>query len=104
MVPKQVLCFAHGRKGDWEAICVDFDIAVQGQSFDDVRNRLEAAVCEYVEDALREDPVTRERLLSRKAPLGLKLNLVIGCLVHLAFGSKREVQESRAGFDLPCPA
>jgi hypothetical protein len=27
---RNFLCFAQGREGDWEAICVDFDIAAQG--------------------------------------------------------------------------
>jgi hypothetical protein len=58
-----------GRGQDgWEAICVDFDIAVQGDSFADVTKKLcEALDCfaEYV-DALPAEE--RERSLNRRAP------------------------------------
>ena len=33
---KRLLCFAEGKEGDWEGICVDLDIAVQGASFNEV--------------------------------------------------------------------
>ena len=75
------LCFAHGRDGDWEAVCVDLDIAIQGSSFDEVRNLLNRAVSTYVADAEAESPEVRDRLLSRRAPwyvtAGLKLRFLI---------------------------
>jgi hypothetical protein len=65
----EVVCFAHGRPGDWEGICLDFDIAVQGESFDEVRRALQAAVSDYVSAAMDEEPETREKLLKRSTPL-----------------------------------
>lgn len=61
-------CYAHGCDGSWEAICVDLDIAIQGSSFDEVRNLLNGAVASYVADAVKEAPEVREQLLARKAP------------------------------------
>jgi len=53
-----VLCLARGRPGDWEAICLDFDIAVQGESFEQVENLLMTSVRAYVEDAMKESRPT----------------------------------------------
>ena len=36
---RMVRCYAKGHTGDWEAICLDLDIAVQGESFEDVFSR-----------------------------------------------------------------
>ncbi len=65
-------CYAEGRQGEWEAICLDLDIAVQGHSFEDVYDSLKRAIALYLEtgDALPE----RERagLLDRPAPLAVR--------------------------------
>jgi hypothetical protein len=29
---RELNCIAHGRPGSWEAICLDFDLAVQGRA------------------------------------------------------------------------
>jgi hypothetical protein len=63
-----VVCFAHGKPGEWEAFCADYDISVQGRSFHDVQRELEAAVTDYVQAALQEDESNRRQLLSRRAP------------------------------------
>jgi hypothetical protein len=65
---KQPFCVAR-RQGDrWEAICLDLDIAVEGRSFDEVRNLLEEAVSTYIEDALAEAEPARSQLLARRVP------------------------------------
>lgn len=67
--------YAWGNGGDWEAVCVDFDIAVQGNSLEEVRRELRDAVdifLDYVGD-LPEDE--REQFLNRKSPLGLRMRL-----------------------------
>ena len=41
-----LFCYAEGSGNAWEAICLDFDIAVQGTSDQDVMNKLNASrVC-----------------------------------------------------------
>ncbi len=52
----ELVRFARGRAGDWEAICVDFDIAVQGRSLNEVLARLESAVSDYVAAAREKIP------------------------------------------------
>ena len=51
---KFLTCYATGDSGGWEAICVDFDIAVQGKSFEEVFQELKVAIREYVESAKQE--------------------------------------------------
>lgn len=101
---KYVWCVAKGNEAEgWEALCVDLDIAVSGQSFDEVRNNLNAAIESYVEDAMKEDPAICRELLSRRAPLYVRLGWNLQFLLHSMFG-KRQDHDLRAGFDVPCPA
>jgi len=102
MAMKKVQCYAHGSHGSWEAMCVDLDISVQGQSFEEVRALLNEALHSYVQDACAEDRRTAERLLRRRAPVGVRVKLAAAFLVNAIFDRKDE--ECRAGFDLACPA
>ena len=102
---RRVHCFAKGVPGDWEGICIDFDIAVQGKSFDEVRTLLDEAVHSYVIDACAEEPSTARRLLNRKAPLSVRLGLAASYLAHIVSSSNHDGdREYKAGFDLPCHA
>lgn len=99
---RTLLCYAHGHEGQWQGICLDLDIAVQGRSLEDVKQRLERSIQSYVESAGREDAGTRERLLRRRAPLWVRLR----ALTHFIVATLRHRngdRESRAGFTLPCP-
>ena len=46
-------CYAAGREGDWEAICLDLDISVQGASFEEVFRSLGKATSLYI-NSLRD--------------------------------------------------
>lgn len=99
-------CFARGSAATgWEAICVDLDIAVEGQTFEDAKRSLELAVCTYVADAGSEAPDDRARLLNRRAPFHVRLNCWVSLAWHVLASRKRgEAGDLRAGFDLACPA
>lgn len=63
-------CFAEKKDDNWQAICLDFCLAAQGESFNDVKIKLEAMICAYVNDALiGEDREYAEQLLNRRAPM-----------------------------------
>lgn len=62
-------CYASGRDGDWEAICLDLDIAVQGESFEIVQRSLQEAVALYLEAVADLPADQRRHLLHRPAPL-----------------------------------
>jgi predicted RNase H-like HicB family nuclease len=103
-VPRPLLfCVAQGREGDWEAFCLDFDLAVQASSFDDARSRLEQAIMGYVESAMKEDEPARSSLLSRRAPLWVRLKWGLRFLRASLSGRNRD-SASPAGFSVPCPA
>ncbi|MEO6717060.1 MAG: hypothetical protein ABIM50_07405 [Novosphingobium sp.] len=99
---RSLQCFAHGRDGDWEAICIDLDIAVQGTSFQEVQSTLNDAVRSYASLVSNEDPVTRANLLNRKAPWHVIAKLWIGILISGILDGRRG--EEQASFPLPCPA
>ena len=69
----EVLCVARRHGEVWEAFCLNFDLAVQGRSFDEVRGLLSEAVKSYVEDASAETEPARSRLLRRGVPLHVRL-------------------------------
>jgi hypothetical protein len=87
-----IVCFARGRPGEWEALCIDFDIAVQGESFDDVRQALDCAIKDYVAAAQEEDAETRIKLLNRRAPWHVRMlwetRAVLSVVGHKAGFSK----------------
>lgn len=98
---RNLLCFARGRDGDWEAVCVDFDIAVQGGSFTEVRQALEDAICCYVGAAQAEDAATRAKLLNRLAPLGVRI--VWSMRVLWSEWRSRHHGDMSASFPVACP-
>lgn len=102
MPESKAACYAWGRPGDWEAVCVDFDLAAQGESLEDVRRELADAIETYLEYVASLPENEQPRFLNRKAPLGLRLRLAFlhrtfGLFNTLKFGA-RDRQLSRAGF------
>ena len=98
----RLLCFARGRPGRWEAICVDLDIAVQGASQQEVLSLMETSVTGYLRSLDDETPEIRARLLRRKAPWYVRTGLLLGFLRHAL--TRRDRGDLRATYELPCPA
>lgn len=72
MTPEQLIvkCYAEQEGDCWVAVCLNFNLAAQGDSFEEVKTKLEAMLAEYVYDALvGEDKPYAAQLLSRRAPL-----------------------------------
>jgi hypothetical protein len=97
-----VTCFAWGQGNEWEALCINFDIAVSGRSFHDVRQRLGEAIDDYLALVQHETPEERRRLLARKAPLGVRLRLWIS--YYLSRWRHRDRDGGIEEFQLPCHA
>jgi hypothetical protein len=72
-----VLCYAEGCDDVWEAFCPDFDLAVQGRSFQDVYNKLEDAIDIYLQGVLALPEIDQKRLLNRKAPIPVWASLLV---------------------------
>jgi hypothetical protein len=100
---KKLSCFARGREGDWEAICLDYDIAVHGRSFDEVEKLLRISIADYVESAMREAPQAAQRLLGRRAPRRVWLAYILGFLWHNVRGGGKGDDRLEHSFQMPCP-
>ena len=75
-LPSVLTCYAEGRPGNWMAICLDFDVAVDGPDLPSVVNSLRKAIieyCDYVSTLPVED---QRRLLRRKAPLQMRIKFL----------------------------
>ncbi|TAN46690.1 MAG: DUF1902 domain-containing protein [Methylococcaceae bacterium] len=81
MSPEQLIvkCYAEQEQDYWVAVCLDFNLASQGDSFEEVKAKLESMITDYVYAALAgEDKPYAAQLLSRRAPLSswLKYHLI----------------------------
>src|SRR5487761_953044 len=75
-VPNLIIrCFAEHKNGVWQAFALEFDLAAQADSFDEVKQKLDSMIDSYVYDALagedREHAL--ELLFHRRAPFSLWL-------------------------------
>ena len=74
MRPKELFlrCMADRSGNQYQAFCLDLDLAVQADSMAEAKLKLEAQISEYVYDALAgEDQAHAEQLLTRRAPPAL---------------------------------
>lgn len=95
-------CYAEGRDGDWEAICLDLDIAVQGRSFEEVFASLQEAIALYLESVADLPEDERRRLLRRTVPLPTRLKLLWQAARGLLGTSRGQTQHHQ--FTMPLAA
>lgn len=95
-------CYAEGRDGEWEAICLDLDIAVQGESFEEVFHSLGDAVSIYLESVAALPESERKELLDRSAPLPVRLRFFAHVLRSTFKDRKRD--DFWHQFTMPCAA
>ena len=98
-----LLCYAQHDGRVWEAFCLDFDLAVQGQSLHEATASLQSAIGDYIDAAMEEEEPTRTQLLNRRAPLHLRLLWTWRIVRAITFGRKRD-GDSAVGFPVTCPA
>jgi hypothetical protein len=91
-------------KDRWEALCLDLDLAVEGGSLEEVRLTLNSSIATYVEDALKEEPSTRDALLHRRAPLWVRAAWLWPFIVRTLFGNKPDGHGPSIGYQVACPA
>lgn len=100
-MPRTLHCYAEGRDGDWEAICLDLDIAVQGESFAQVYQELNKAIDLYLESVRNLPEAERRHLMTRKAPMSVRLKF-LWLAIRSVFAGGDEGQH--AEFTLAAPA
>jgi predicted RNase H-like HicB family nuclease len=64
-----VICYAEGHEGAWEAFCLNFDLSVQGKTFQEVYDKLAEALELYLQGVFSLPEADQKRLLKRRAPL-----------------------------------
>lgn len=104
-IPDVTYCYVERRGSDWEAVCLDFDIAVQGQSLHEVQEKLARAVHEYVAYVSTLPEADRERLLNRRVPFWTRLAFMVQ-VFRTAFLGRHHGSgpNQRGAFTLPCVA
>lgn len=70
-------CYAYGRGASWEAICIDLNVAVCGNSQQEVRASLRTAVDLYLETVADLPTAEQGGFLSRRAPWHTRAKLAI---------------------------
>ena len=100
-------CYAEGWENQWEAFCLEFDIAVQGDSFEDVRGKMDQAIGYYLEDVAELPQEEQLAFLRRSAPFSLWAKYIFFLTLSFIFrgdaGQRRDKKE-RTDFTLHCPA
>jgi hypothetical protein len=102
LASRSLHCYAEGRNGDWEAICLDLDIAVQGGSFEEVFGSLREAISLYLESVADLSPEERRDLLQRRAPFPIRFKFLAHALRGLFANSDGDRQ--RHQFTVPLAA
>jgi hypothetical protein len=94
-------CVVHGRGNEWEALCLDLDLAVHGRCQNEVKDLMRDAIQTYVQDALKEAEPARSALLNRQAPF--RVRAYWAALIALAAlrGRKRD-HDTPVGYPVPC--
>lgn len=99
---RKLTCYAWGKPGDWEALCVDLDLAAQGASLEEVRRELGDAIETYLDYVADLPENEQTRFLNRKVPLRLRLQLALqyraSHLLNLLKTGSSGRELTRAGF------
>lgn len=65
-------CYGERTEGQWVVVCLDLCLAVQADTFDEARERLDAQINSYLRDALEgQDREHADYLLSRRSPASM---------------------------------
>jgi hypothetical protein len=94
---------ARGRKDQWEAFSLDFDLAVQGRSFEEVSELLREAVHAFLQTAMDQPEPARSALLRRTAPFRIRIMWATRFALWTMF-HKKSTEKSTFGFPVPCHA
>lgn len=99
-------CIAERKQGQWQAFCLEYSLAAQGDSFEEARDKLKEQISEYLFDALvGQDMEHAEYFLNRSAPLRMWLKLYFyqaACAVK-PFAQKVFSPPEHKPFRMPMP-
>lgn len=97
-------CYAEKKGNQWQAFCLEFDLAVQSDSFASAKKKLEQQIKSYVYDALvGEDKEFAYQLLNRKAPLSMYARFHLGHFLHVISKLFKKNDSTHKQFCEPLP-
>jgi hypothetical protein len=91
MKQKLYRCVFEENQGTWEAVCLDLDIAVQGQSFEETYGSLRDGIAQYVDYVATLPESDKARLLNRKAPVSVRAKF-LWLAISQIFSDRRDSQ------------
>lgn len=97
-------CYIEGAARSWRGICVDLDIAAQGESLEEVRAALDEMISTYLETVMTYPAAQRHKFLNRKTPFLSRIKYAAVFFLASLFAGRRG--NDRVGFisHRPCPA
>jgi len=98
---RSLQCVAYRTTDRWQAICLDLDIAVQGDTLSDVQSSLRSAVEGHIEQAMTLDEPARSCLMMRSVPWHVRAKFAILLFLATLFAKQR--REAVIGFPTECP-
>jgi len=102
-----IACYVEQRGNEWEGVCIDFDLAVQGHSFEEVRVKLGRAIQEYVGYVRSLPESEQEQFWNRRVPLSTRVLFVLRVLKTYLSAPRHHGDDHFHGYGsytLPCPA
>ncbi|HEV8016355.1 MAG TPA: hypothetical protein VGP48_12530 [Stellaceae bacterium] len=99
-----VRCFFSQHGDTWEALCVDYDVAVQGHSYAEVYDRIITAVSEYLKYIETLPEGERARFRNRGVPLGVRLWCTVRVLWTVIRGGSDHREGGSGIFNVPSHA
>ena len=96
-------CYVEGSGRQWEALCLDLDIAVQGESFEAVVASLRESIGLYLEHVMSLPESEQRRFWRRRAPLSMRLRFLWNVIRASVRDDGRDGKQ-RAEILIPCPA
>lgn len=99
---RKVRCFAEKRGQQWQAFCIELNLAVQADSRKEAVNKLHAMIRSYVLLALEQnDPAHQRDMLYRPAPLSIQLRYwyvrLLVTTANLFTGNDKQTVKRRHG-------
>lgn len=99
---RKVRCFAEKRGQQWQAFCIELNLAVQADSLKEAVGKLHAMIRSYVQLAMEQNDAAHQRdMLFRPAPLSIQLRYwyvrILVSIANLLAQNKAGAVEKRHG-------
>jgi predicted RNase H-like HicB family nuclease len=102
-MPRVLHCYAFGDDNEWQAICLDLDLAVQGRSFEEVFHRLTEVICLHLEGVMELPEEDQKRLLNRSVPWFVRVKFAVAAFI-MALRTRGQKGRFEHHYTMPAPA